>query len=283
MDSIRSMNSALNYIEEHLTEDIDYRQVARIAHCSEYHFKRMFSFLSGVGLSEYVRRRRLTLAATDLKDSTQRIIDVATKYRYTSADAFSRAFQSVHGILPSEARVEGARLKAFPKMTFQISMNGADEMNYRIVEKGPFSIVGIKKRVPIVFEGINPEIAKMTQLLTIDSIMKLKSLSDVEPAGIISASANFSDGRMDEKGELDHYIGVATTSDDTMGFDSLVVAGQSLGRLDRSQRPFRTCGRESTRSGSRHLGTSPLRAQRSPGTRAQTSRILSTGARSGFP
>ena len=225
MDSIRSMNSALNYIEAHLTEDIDYRQVARIAHCSEYHFKRMFSFLSGVGLSEYVRRRRLTLAATDLKDSTQRIIDVATKYRYTSADAFSRAFQSVHGILPSEARVEGARLKAFPKMTFQISMNGADEMNYRIVEKGPFSIVGIKKRVPIVFEGINPEIAKMAQLLTPDSIMKLKSMSDVEPAGIISASANFSDGRMDEKGELDHYIGVATTSDDTMGFDSLVVAG----------------------------------------------------------
>ena len=166
MDSLSSMNEALEYIEGHLTQDIDYNEISKIAYCSEYHFRRMFSFLSGIGLSEYIRRRRLTLAALDLKDPNLRVIDAAVKYGYDSADSFSRAFHSMHGILPSEARNENAQLKAYPRMTFQLSIKGGCEMNYRIVEKGPFRLVGYKKRVPIVFEGVNPEIAKMTELLT---------------------------------------------------------------------------------------------------------------------
>ena len=223
MDSLSNMNKPMEYIEEHLTEDIDYSEISKIAYCSEYHFKRIFSFLSGVGLSEYIRRRRLTLAALDLKDKSLRIIDVAVKYGYDSADSFSRAFHSMHGILPSEVRNSNIQLKAYPKMTFQLSIKGGCEMNYRIVEKGPFKIVGFKKRVPIIFNGVNPEIAKMTELLTPEVIKKLKALSNVEPTGIISASANFSEGRMEEKGELDHYIGVATSSDETAEFDVLQV------------------------------------------------------------
>jgi len=223
MDSISSMNKALAYIEEHLAEEIDYREVSRIASCSEYHFKRMFSFLAGIGLSEYIRRRRLTLAALDLKDTTLRILDVAVRYGYDSADAFSRAFHAMHGILPSEARSEDTRLKAYPRMTFQLTIKGGCEMNYRIVEKGPYKLVGFKKRVPIIFEGVNPEIAKMTERLTPEVIKDLKALSNVEPTGIISASTNFSEGRMEEKGELDHYIGVATSTDDTAAYDVLDV------------------------------------------------------------
>jgi AraC family transcriptional regulator len=223
MDSLSNMNKAMEYIEEHLTEDIDYSEISKIAYCSEYHFKRMFSFLSGVGLSEYIRRRRLTLAALDLKDKRLRIIDVAVKYGYDSADSFSRAFHSMHGILPSEVRNLNIQLKAYPRMTFQLSIKGGCEMNYRIVEKGSFKIVGFKKRVPIIFNGVNPEIAKMTELLTPEVIKKLKELSNAEPTGIISASTNFSEGRMEEKGELDHYIGVATSSDETAGFDVLQV------------------------------------------------------------
>ncbi|WP_349670771.1 helix-turn-helix transcriptional regulator [Lacrimispora sp.] len=113
MDSISSMNEALSYMEDHLTEDMDYGEVAKIAHCSEYHFKRMFSLLAGISLSEYVRRRRLTLAALDLKDKNTRIIDVAVKYGYNAADSFSRAFQTMHGILPSEARDEQTKRKAY--------------------------------------------------------------------------------------------------------------------------------------------------------------------------
>jgi len=223
MDSLRSMNNALTYIEEHLTEEIDYSEVSKIAYCSEYHFKRMFSFLAGISLSEYIRRRRLTLAALDLKDRDLRIIDVAVKYGYNSADSFSRAFHSLHGILPSEARGENTQLKAYPRMTFQLSIKGGCEMNYRIVEKEPFKLVGFKKRVPVIFEGVNPEIAKMTELLTQEVIKQLKAISDVEPRGIISASTNFSEGRMEEKGELDHYIGVATSSNETADFDVLKI------------------------------------------------------------
>ena len=223
MDSLKSMNNALAYIEEHLTEEIDYSKISKIAYCSEYHFKRMFSFLSGISLSEYIRRRRLTLAALDLKDKDLRIIDVAVKYGYNSADSFSRAFHSLHGILPSEARSENTQLKAYPRMTFILSIQGGCEMNYRIVEKEAFKLVGFKKRVPVIFKGVNPEIAKMTELLTTDVIKQLKAISNVEPTVIISASTNFSEGRMEERGELDHYIGVATSSDETAEFDVLKI------------------------------------------------------------
>lgn len=223
MDSLSSMNSALEYIEENITAVIDYSEVSKIACCSEYHFKRMFSFLAGIGLSEYIRRRRLTLAVFDLKNKDSRIIDVAVKYGYNSAESFSRAFHSMHGILPSEARTENTQLKAYPRMTFQLTIKGGCEMNYRIVEKKSFKVVGFRKRVPIVFEGVNPEIAKMTELLTPEVIKELKALSNIEPRGIISASTNFSEERMEGKGELDHYIGVATSNDETADFDVMKI------------------------------------------------------------
>ena len=212
MDSLKGMNDALNYIEENFDNDIDFKEVARLAFCSEYHFQRMFSFLAGISLSEYIRRRRLTIAAFELNNNNVRIIDIAIKYGYSSPDSFSRAFQNLHGITPSEARQNGQSLKSYPRMTFQLSIKGGNEMKYRIVEKGPFSIVGIKKRVPIIFNGVNPEIAAMWQGLNEEMIRQLKELSNIEPKGIISASTNFSEGRMEEKGELDHFIGVATTN-----------------------------------------------------------------------
>lgn len=213
MDLLRNMNRALHYIEENLTNDIDFREVARLALCSEYYFKRMFSFLAGITLSEYIRRRRLTLAAFELKDSNIKVIDVAIKYNYSSPDSFTRAFQNLHGITPSEAKKNGSSLKAFPKMTFQLSIKGGNEMNYRIEEKEAFHIVGIKERVPIIFHGVNPKIAAMWESLNDETIRKLKELSNVTPLGLLSASVNFSEGRMEEKGQLDHYIGVATTKD----------------------------------------------------------------------
>jgi AraC family transcriptional regulator len=211
MDSLKNMNGAIKFIEENLTNEIDFKEVARLAYCSEYHFKRMFSFLAGISLSEYIRRRRLTLAAFELKDNNIKVIDIAIKYGYSSPDSFARAFQHLHGITPSEARSNGHSLKAFPPMSFQLSIKGGSEMNYRIEEKEAFHIVGIKKRVPIIFNGGNPEIASMWKSLDEKTINELKNLSNVEPLGLLSASANFSEGRLEEKGELDHYIGAATT------------------------------------------------------------------------
>lgn len=223
MDSIMNMNKALEYIESHLDSEIDYTEIEKITICSEYHFKKMFSFLAGISLSEYIRRRRLTLAALELSNSEVRVLDIAIKYGYGSNDSFTRAFHALHGILPSDIRKESHTIKAFPKMTFRLTINGGKEMNCRIVEKEAFYIIGFKKRVPIVFSGVNPEIAKMYTLLTPEIISGLKSISNIEPSGMISASTNFSEDRMEEKGELDHYIGVATTKESLDGFEKLKV------------------------------------------------------------
>ncbi|EJL46117.1 AraC family transcriptional regulator [Brevibacillus agri] len=212
MDLLQKLNEALDYIEEHLAGEIDFKEVARVACCSEYHFKRMFSSLAGIPLSEYIRRRRITLAAFDLKDSKLKVIDIAVKYGYNSPDSFARAFAQMHGVTPSEARASGQSLKAYPRMTFYLSIKGGSAMNYRMEEKEAFRIVGLKKRVPLIYNGVNPEIAAMWASLDAEKIRLLKSLSNVEPLGMLSASTNFSDGRLDN-GELDHYIGVATTLD----------------------------------------------------------------------
>ncbi|UJF32956.1 AraC family transcriptional regulator [Paenibacillus hexagrammi] len=225
MDSLANMNHALAYIEEHLSEEIDLKEASRLAYCSEYHFSRMFSFLAGITLSEYIRRRRLTLAAFELQTTHSKVIDVALKYGYQSADAFSRAFQAVHGIPPSSAKTQGSLLKAYPRMTFQLTIQGGSVMNYRIVEKGPFRILGITRRVPIVFSGVNPQIAEMWKSLDGETIANLKKLSNVEPLGLVQASINFSEGRMEEQGELDHYIGVASTKDCPEHMAQLEVPG----------------------------------------------------------
>lgn len=227
MDLLKDMKNALTYIEDNLTNTIDPKEIARLALCSEFHFKRMFSFLAGIPLSEYIRRRRLTLAAFELKDSNTKVIDIALKYGYNSPDSFTRSFQQLHGITPSEARNTGQSLKAFPPMTFQLSIKGDTPMNYRIEEKEAFHLVGIQKRVPIVFNGVNPEIAAMWQSLTMEMINTLKQLSDVAPIGLLSASTNFSEGRMEEKGELDHFIGVATTQPCPENLTQLDVAASS--------------------------------------------------------
>ena len=212
MDSLDRMNQAMAYIEENLADEIDMQQVEKLALCSEYHFRRMFSFLAGVPLSEYIRRRRLTLAAFELLHRDVSVIDTAVKYGYTSPDAFTRAFQSLHGVTPSEARSAGQPLKAYPRLTFQLTIKGVSEMNYRIEEKVAFAIVGIMRRVKLIYEGMNPEIQAMWKELDKDTIHTLKALSSVEPLGIIQASTNFSEGRLDG-GTLDHYIGVATTKE----------------------------------------------------------------------
>lgn len=223
MDSLKDMNTSMKYIEENLAGVIDFKTVARFAYCSEYHFKRMFSFLAGVTLSEYIRRRRLSLAAFELQNSDVKVIDVAVKYGYRSPDSFTRAFFQLHGVTPTEARNNGQPLKAYPVMTFELSIRGGHEMNYRIEQKEAFRIIGIMKRVPIIFEGENPEITAMWQSLTEEKINQLQELSDVAPHGMIQASTNFSEGRYEEKGELDQYIGVATTSEDSGDFSKLEV------------------------------------------------------------
>ena len=228
MEPLKQLNLALRYIESNLTDDIDFERVAQIACCSEYHFRRMFSFLSGMSLSEYIRHRRLSQAALDLQNTDIKVIDLAVKYGYDSPDSFTRAFQQLHGMTPTEARTSGVVLKAVPPMIFQLTIQGGHDMDYRIVEKEAFYIVGIKKRVKLIYQGVNPEIASMWANLTEEKITLLKQLSNVEPKGLLSASTNFEESRA-EGTELDHYIGVATDKPHADDWDVLTVPVSTWG------------------------------------------------------
>ncbi|MGE6576724.1 AraC family transcriptional regulator [Paenibacillus sp. PAMC 26794] len=143
MDWLVRMNSAMEYIETNLADTISYDEIAQRACCSTYHFQRMFPFITGVTLSEYIRRRRLTLAAFELQTTDSKVIDVAMKYGYDSPEAFARAFKNLHGIMPTSARDTGVSLKAYPRMSFHISIKGDVEMNYRIEQRDSFEMFGV--------------------------------------------------------------------------------------------------------------------------------------------
>jgi AraC family transcriptional regulator len=135
------LNAAVNYIEEHLEDDVDFNAAAKIACFSLFHFQRIFQVVNGMTLADYVRRRRLTLAARELSSGNTRIIDIALKYGYDSPDAFTRAFRKVNGVTPQAAREPGVTLLACPRISFQIVLKGGDNMDYRIIEKPAFEVV----------------------------------------------------------------------------------------------------------------------------------------------
>lgn len=189
MEWIERLNGAVDYIEEHLTEDIDYEQVARVACCSSYHFQRMFSYMASVSLGEYIRRRRMSLAAVDLQGSEDKIVDIALKFGYGSPTAFNRAFQTVHGIAPSLVRDGGVSVKSFPPISFKITVKGVEEMNYRIEKKGEFRIVGVSQPLHREIEKNFEVVPQMWQKAGMDgTIPKLAGMMDGEPMGLLGVS-----------------------------------------------------------------------------------------------
>lgn len=143
------MTRALDLIESRLEEQLDVADIAEAAYASPFHFQRMFFMLTGVTLSEYVRNRRLTQAAHELCMSSERVIDIALKYGYETPESFSKAFRKLHGISPSEARNPGVQLKSFPRMVFHLSLRGDKPMEYRMVQKDAFYVVGKSIRTSI--------------------------------------------------------------------------------------------------------------------------------------
>lgn len=152
MNLLERMNDAINYIEDHITEEIDYGKLSQLSACSAYNFQRMFSYMTDISLTEYVRRRRLTLAALELQGSDIRVIDAAIKYGYESPVSFARAFKTIHGISPSEAKKSNISLVAFPRISFQITVKGVSQMNYRIVKTKSFQVFGLEGVVSTVGE-----------------------------------------------------------------------------------------------------------------------------------
>ena len=146
MDLLTQLNRAMDYIEEHVCDDMTLADVSSVTAYSEYHFCRMFYYIADMPLSEYIRKRRLSLAAMDLQGGRDRVIDLAVKYGYDSADSFTRAFVKQHGVTPTIARKRGVALKLFAPMTFQIKIEGVQGMNWRLEQREAFEVVGIGRR-----------------------------------------------------------------------------------------------------------------------------------------
>ena len=147
MDWLKKLSDSLDYIEEQIEFNLDIDHLAQLAGLSKFHYQRMFTMLTGFTVAEYFRKRKLTLAAQELASSSIKVIDIALKYGYATPESFAKAFRKMHGISPSEAREAGQRLKAFPRLTFQIQVKGVKDMNYKIIDKEAFKVVGKAIRV----------------------------------------------------------------------------------------------------------------------------------------
>lgn len=226
MEWLERMNNAVNYIESNLAEEISYDKAAQIACCSTYHFLRMFAFITGVPLSEYIRRRRLTLAAFELQTSKTKVIDVAMKYGYDSPQAFSRAFKTLHGVTPLSARDSGTMLKTFPKITFSISIKGVSEMNYRVEEKGAFEIFGLELKTTVIDGKCYRDIPEFWQSYgesgKFDALLKAAGKKSGEPLG---AGVTYSHN---PNGDMSYLAGcIKTPEANAEGFTTLHIPKQT--------------------------------------------------------
>jgi len=145
MDLLTQLNRAVEYIEQNITDDEALSKVARVTLYSTYHFQRIFNYIADMPLSEYIRRRKLSLAALNLQSTNDKVIDIAMKYGYDSADGFTRAFRAQHGVMPSEARNPGVNLQIYSPIIFQIQIKGVTVMNWRIEEREAFEVFGIER------------------------------------------------------------------------------------------------------------------------------------------
>ncbi|WP_221348585.1 AraC family transcriptional regulator [Streptomyces beigongshangae] len=230
---LERLNEALEHIESRLDQPIEVAGLARIAMTSEYHFRRMFSALAGLPLSEYIRRRRLTVAGAEVLAGRRTLLEIAVRYGYGSGEAFARAFRAVHGVGPGEARRTGAALNSQPRLSFRLVVEGNSSMRYRIVEKEQFRVVGRKVRVPLVHEGVNPEIARFIRGIDQETLRRVEALSDQEPKGIVGVSDNLDPSRA-EGTELDYYHGVVTGAATPEDLDELAVPAGTWAVFDNS-------------------------------------------------
>jgi AraC family transcriptional regulator len=205
MEWLRKLNNAVDYIESNLEGVISYEEAAQIACCSTYYFQRIFSYVAGIPLSEYIRRRKMTQAAFELQSTDAKVLDVAMKYGYTSPTAFNRAFQSIHGIPPVLAKSRGSVLNAYPPIRFSVKVTGGSAMPYRIEEKEAIRIVGI--RIPLTEDmEKNQKVVPpfWNQVIQGSRFQEICKLSNQSPEGVLGVTA------YQGPGEIYYYIAAAT-------------------------------------------------------------------------
>ncbi|MEU2658282.1 AraC family transcriptional regulator [Streptomyces sp. NPDC007325] len=221
---ISALNRLVDQVEEHLSEELDVGALARSLGTTEYHLRRMFSSLAGMPLSEYVRRRRMTVAAGEVVRGESDLLAIAVRHGYGSAEAFGRAFRSVHGAGPGDVRRDGGPLRTQPQLRFRLSVEGSIPMETRLVDRPAFRLVGHSARVPLIHEGVNPHIVRHIAALPQEEHLRLKSLGDTRPEGLLQVSDDL-DPDAAEGSELTYLHGVALDRDTPVpdGLDAIEV------------------------------------------------------------
>jgi len=186
VDITENLNAAMRYIEKRLFDTIDFSEIERITGCSEYQFRRMFSYLAYMPLNEYIRKRRLSVAAGLLVTSNDKIIEIAAKCGYESPDAFGKSFRELYGVTPSSYRKSVNEHKVFPPLFFHLTLKGGFKMDYRIVERGEFFIMGKIGWIPLLYHGPNPHTADVWKQLKQADLLVLMEYSEVEPKGVVT-------------------------------------------------------------------------------------------------
>lgn len=207
MEWLTNLNNAIEYIENSLHEEISYDEAARIACCSTCYFQRIFTYVAGITLADYIRRRRMSQAAFELQRTEKKVVDVAFEYGYSSPTSFNRAFQSVHGITPAAAKSRGSQLNAYPPIKFSVEVTGGSAMSYHIEEKQEMRIVGIRTSLVEDMEENHkniPEFWKHT--LQGAEFPQICGLSTAEPEGILGITV------CDNPQNFFYYIAAAADS-----------------------------------------------------------------------
>lgn len=207
---IAVLNRVVEYIEQHLDDEMDVASLATRLGTTEYHLRRMFSSLAGLPLSEYVRRRRMSVAAADVLGDGD-LLGIAVRYGYGSTEAFGRAFRAVHGVSPGDVRRDGGPLRSQPQLRFRLTVEGNSTMDTRIADRPTFRLIGHSARVPLIHEGINPHIQAHIASLPPEEHARLKQLGDAEPSGLLQVSADV-DPDYTEGTDLTYLHGVAVDS-----------------------------------------------------------------------
>ena len=204
---IAVLNRVVEYVEQNLDDEIDILSLATSLGTTEYHLRRMFSSLAGMPLSEYVRRRRMSVAAAELVGDGD-LLGIAVRFGYGSTEAFGRAFRAVHGVSPGDVRRDGGPLRSQPQLRFRLTVEGNTTMDTRIADRPAFRLVGHSARVPLIHEGANPHIQAHIASLPASEHIRLKELSNTEPSGLLQVSADV-DPDYTEGTDLTYLHGVA--------------------------------------------------------------------------
>ena len=223
---IAVLSTVVDAVEQQLADDpstpVDTAAVAARSGTTEHHLRRMFASLAGMPLSEYVRRRRMSLAAADLVSTHDDLLTIAVRHGYGSTEAFGRPFRAVHGVGPGDVRRDGGPLRTQPRIRFHLTVEGSVPMDTRITTLPALRLVGHAARVPLVHAGENPHIAAHVASVPVEETVRLKELNDIEPAGVLAVSDDLDPDRA-EGSELTYLHGVATTATPPAGLDVIEV------------------------------------------------------------